>query len=117
MGAIRFSLGRATTRDEIDVVVPNLLTYSPLLDDQPASLDHEGLRRSSHLCRCMKTREKPKMGFYQDRIVPYLTDLSMRQQRLAAYRSRVVPAAEGRVLEIGVGSGSILPFYTDRCSR
>ena len=36
----------------------------------------------------------------------------MRQQNLAAYRSRVVPAAEGRVLEIGVGSGRNLPFYS-----
>ena len=45
------------------------------------------------------------MGFYQNQIVPILTDLAMRQQNLAAYWSRVVPAAEGRVLEIGVGSG------------
>jgi ubiquinone/menaquinone biosynthesis C-methylase UbiE len=65
----------------------------------------------------MKPREEPKMGFYQDRIVPYLTDLSMRQQRLAAYRSRIVPEADGRVLEIGVGSGLNLPFYTDRVQR
>ena len=52
------------------------------------------------------------MGFYQNQIVPILTDLAMRQQNLAAYRSRVVPAAEGRILEIGVGSGRNLPFYS-----
>jgi SAM-dependent methyltransferase len=51
------------------------------------------------------------MGFYQNQIVPILTDLAMRQRNLAAYRSRVVPAADGRVLEIGVGSGLNLPFY------
>jgi SAM-dependent methyltransferase len=45
------------------------------------------------------------MGFYQDQIVPILINLTMRRQELAAYRSRVVPAAEGRVLEIGIGSG------------
>jgi hypothetical protein len=44
------------------------------------------------------------MGFYQDQIVPLLINLAMRRQDLAAYRSRVVPAANGRVLEIGIGS-------------
>ena len=54
------------------------------------------------------------MGFYQNQIVPRLINLSMRQRNLAAYRHRVVPAAEGRVLEIGVGSGHNLPFYTQK---
>lgn len=52
------------------------------------------------------------MGFYQDRILPHLINLAMRQKTLATYRERVVPAAEGRVLEIGVGSGLNLPFYS-----
>jgi ubiquinone/menaquinone biosynthesis C-methylase UbiE len=52
------------------------------------------------------------MGFYQNQIVPILTDLAMRQGNLTAYRSRVIPAADGRVLEIGVGSGRNLPFYS-----
>jgi hypothetical protein len=41
------------------------------------------------------------MGFYQDQILPLLINLSMRQKNLVAYRNRVVPAAAGRVLEIG----------------
>jgi hypothetical protein len=45
------------------------------------------------------------MGFYQAQIVPLLINWSMRQRNLAAYRGRVIPAAEGRVLEIGIGSG------------
>jgi ubiquinone/menaquinone biosynthesis C-methylase UbiE len=58
--------------------------------------------------------KRNSMGFYQNQLVPCLINLSMRQRNLAAYRYRVVPAAEGRVLEIGVGSGLNLPFYTQK---
>jgi ubiquinone/menaquinone biosynthesis C-methylase UbiE len=54
------------------------------------------------------------MGFYQDRIVPHLVNLAMRNRQLAPYRERIVRQAEGRVLEIGVGSGLNLPLYTHR---
>jgi ubiquinone/menaquinone biosynthesis C-methylase UbiE len=57
------------------------------------------------------------MGFYQDQIVPILINLAMRRPDFAAYRSRVVPAADGRVLEIGIGSGLNLPFYSRNVER
>ena len=44
-------------------------------------------------------------------ILPWLLDLAMRNNRLAAYRHATTDAARGRVLEIGVGSGLNLPIY------
>jgi ubiquinone/menaquinone biosynthesis C-methylase UbiE len=51
------------------------------------------------------------VGFYQNRIMPHLVNWTMRNRQFQPYRERVVSAAEGRVLEIGIGSGLNLAFY------
>jgi ubiquinone/menaquinone biosynthesis C-methylase UbiE len=57
------------------------------------------------------------VSFYQDRVLPYLIHLSMRQGNLATYRQRLVSAAEGRILEIGVGSGHNFRYYSERADH
>ena len=51
------------------------------------------------------------MGFYNEHILPRVCDLAMRSRQLRPYRERVIGAAEGRVIEIGIGSGRNLRFY------
>lgn len=91
--------------------------YSPL--QEPAGAEAKKPREQEGRGRLLKpARRKGKaMALYQDWLVPKLVDLSMRNKRLRPFRERVVGAAEGRVLEIGVGPGLNLPYYTAKVDR
>ena len=54
------------------------------------------------------------MGFYDDHVLPHVINLAMRNRDLLPYRKRALAEADGRVLEIGVGSGLNLRFYPAR---
>ncbi len=51
------------------------------------------------------------MGLYDHYVLPFLINLSCGAPPILKQRAKVVPHAEGRVLEIGMGSGINLSFY------
>ena len=54
------------------------------------------------------------MGLYADHVEPRLVSLACGAPGIERTRATIVPAAEGRVLEIGFGSGRNLPYYDER---
>ncbi len=51
------------------------------------------------------------MRFYDRYILPRVLNWTCGSEPIQQQRKKVVPLAEGRVLEIGIGSGLNLPFY------
>lgn len=51
------------------------------------------------------------MRFYEDRVLPNLINFACSRKPNQKQREKVVPLAEGDVLEVGFGSGLNLPFY------
>ena len=57
------------------------------------------------------------VGVYERWILPRLLDLSMRNRLLDHYRQRTIETARGLVLEVVVGSGLNLRFYSRAVDR
>lgn len=57
------------------------------------------------------------MAFWNDTVLPRIIDRGMRNNFMAQHRSRAAPFASGRVLEIGMGSGLNIPFYTNNVTH
>lgn len=51
------------------------------------------------------------MGLYDRHLLPHLIDFACGMGAVMKVRSQLVPLAQGRVLEIGIGSGLNLSFY------
>lgn len=51
------------------------------------------------------------MNLYDQHVLPHLIDFACGMGAVMKTRAQIVPQAEGRVLEIGIGSGLNLSFY------
>ncbi|MBC6402136.1 MAG: methyltransferase domain-containing protein [Hyphomonadaceae bacterium] len=51
------------------------------------------------------------MSFYSRHILPRCLDMACRTKPIRKQREKVIPQAQGRVVEIGMGSCANLPFY------
>ena len=51
------------------------------------------------------------MGFYEKFILPRFLNCACASKPITFQRKKVVPLAEGKILEVGIGSGLNLPFY------
>jgi ubiquinone/menaquinone biosynthesis C-methylase UbiE len=54
-------------------------------------------------------------SFYERKILPHVIGCACGARPIQRQRAKVVPAARGRVLELGIGGGLNLAFYDPKC--
>ena len=57
------------------------------------------------------------MGFYQDQVVPRITNVALGGREFTRIRPRVTAGLAGEVLEVGFGSGLNVPYYPAEVKR
>ena len=51
------------------------------------------------------------MNFYENRILPHVIHFVCGSRPVLEQRKKILPHAEGQILEVGMGSGINIPFY------
>jgi ubiquinone/menaquinone biosynthesis C-methylase UbiE len=57
------------------------------------------------------------VGFYDDQVLPRVIDVLLGSKRMGKLRTRAMEGLEGRVVELGFGSGTNVPYYPAAVER